>query len=83
MKPKEMILTMLDHLDERDHYVELKVRDQFGELQDIQLEVVYFHHVDHDIDEDKVEDEEECSGTGCPRCYARDVPLKAIVIEES
>ena len=82
MNPKEMILTMLEHLDERDHHVELKIRDQFGELQDIQFAVVYFHHAKINDDDDEVGNQEECPDTGCPRCEVGDVTTKAIVIEE-
>ena len=86
MKPKEMILTLLDHMDEKDHYAELKVRDQFGELQDIQLEVVYFHYTNIDsIDDDEMGETEECLGGGAPGCrwcVIGDVAIKAVVIEE-
>ena len=94
MNPKEMILTMLDHLDEGKHHVELKVCDQVGEFKDIELEIVYFHYTDSDticdwladnslVHDDETGDTERCPQTECRWCKVGDVSTKAIVIEES
>ena len=81
MKPKEMILAMLDYIDEKDYKVELRIRDSLGVLTDIYLDVVYFHYTGVDANDDGTDDIVECLEANCQWCKARDVPTKAVVFE--